>query len=79
MRGVLVAGTAALKGLSLSDGERLAPPPNTWVGFGRVDLSRALPLATNTSTGWRMQVGCHCSCACSGLGWALLVARLAAC
>lgn len=36
--------------------EPLGPPPDPFQGWGRLDLSRSLPLEGATPPGWRLQV-----------------------
>ena len=45
VKAVLVAGAAELDGFEVDTGLPLAPPPSYRMGFGRVHLGRALPLA----------------------------------
>ena len=49
MQGISSDSNAAYDGLPLD------PPPSTRQGFGRVHLTRSLPLAAYPSTGWRLQ------------------------
>jgi hypothetical protein len=44
-----------MKGVSRINTRRLEPPPSQFQGFGRVDITAALPLAGDPSD-WRMQV-----------------------
>lgn len=55
VKAVLVGGAAAMKGITISNGVPLAPPPNGFQGFGRVDLSRSLPLKEAKAGGWHMK------------------------
>ena len=45
VKAVLVAGAAELDGFEVDTGLPLAPPPSYRMGFGRVHVGRALPLA----------------------------------
>lgn len=54
IKAVLLGGAAAMTGIATQIPTLLTPPPSPFQGFGRVDLSRSLPL--NGSLGWGMQV-----------------------
>ncbi|KAK9815878.1 hypothetical protein WJX72_011193 [[Myrmecia] bisecta] len=55
LKATLIGGAQGLAGFESDTGLPLAPPPSFRQGFGRVQLSRALPLKGN-SLGWRLQV-----------------------
>eukprot|EP00798_Chlamydomonas_sp_ICE-L_P010171 gene10171-8076_t len=55
LRGVLVAGAVSLNGYSMATAYPILPAPSSHQGFGRVDLSRSLPLAGDAK-GWKLQV-----------------------
>lgn len=55
VRAVLLGGAASMTGYSVATAQRLQPAPNNFQGFGRVDLSRSIPLKGN-SLGWKLQV-----------------------
>ena len=55
VKAVLLGGAADMVGFT-EEGLPLEPAPSYRQGFGRVNLTRALPLGG--SGGWRMQVGC---------------------
>ncbi len=56
---VLVAGAASMTGLAERNGEHLSLY-DVNQGFGRVDLSRSLPLSGVTDESWRLQVTPQC-------------------
>lgn len=57
LKAALIAGAAPMNGTSVNTGLPLAPPPNFVQGFGRLDLSRSVPLAGNQyGPVWALQV-----------------------
>ncbi len=52
---VLVAGATFMSGLAERNGQPLRPY-DVNQGFGRVDLSKSLPLSDVTPENWRLQV-----------------------
>jgi len=52
---VLVAGAASMTGIAQRNGQRMSLY-DVNQGFGRVDLSRSLPLSGVTAENWRLQV-----------------------
>ncbi|KAK9839424.1 hypothetical protein WJX81_001331 [Elliptochloris bilobata] len=55
VKAVLLGGAASLEGFESDTGLPLAPPPSFRQGFGRVDLSRSLPLQ-GSGPGWGLQL-----------------------
>lgn len=57
LKALLLAGAAPMAGVAARDGRPLDPPPSVLQGFGRLDLSRSLPLVGNAyGPIWNLQV-----------------------